>query len=196
MSLILASKSAARQSMLQNACVDFKSIPANLDEEKIIEGLLSEGASSTQIATELAKQKALFISKDNKQDYIIGSDQVLSMDENIYSKAKTKEEAIERLMEFQGQEHFLTSSVAVAKNNEIMWHKTDAVALKMKPMSRQAIEKYSEMAGDALTSCVGCYAIEGAGIRLFDDIRGDIFTIMGMPLLPLLKFLENEGVLL
>ncbi len=195
MSLILASQSAARQSMLKNACVEYTAMPADLDEEKIIKDLLNEGASSSQIATELAKQKALFISKDNTDDYIIGSDQVLSMDEQIYSKTKTKEEAIERLLEFQGKEHFLTSSVAVAKDNEILWHKTDAVALKMKPMSRQDIEKYSELAGDTLTSCVGCYAIEGAGIRLFDDIRGDIFTIMGMPLLPLLKFLETESVI-
>lgn len=181
--------------MLKNAGVDFTAMPADLDEEKIIDDLLKQDASVGNIATTLAKQKALFVSKNNLEKYIIGSDQVLSIDEKIFFKAKTKKEAVERLLEFQGKEHFLTSSVAVAKNNEVLWHKTDAVALKMKQMTRQAIEKYAQNAGDVLTSCVGCYAIEGLGIRLFDDIRGDHFTIMGMPLLQLLKYLEGEGAI-
>lgn len=195
MSLILASQSSARKTMLKNAGVDFTAMPADLDEEKIIDDLLKQDASVGNIATTLAKQKALFVSKNNLEKYIIGSDQVLSIDEKIFFKAKTKKEAVELLLEFQGKEHFLTSSVAVAKNNEVLWHKTDAVALKMKPMTRQAIEKYAQNAGDVLTSCVGCYAIEGLGIRLFDDIRGDHFTIMGMPLLQLLKYLEGEGAI-
>jgi septum formation protein len=194
MGLILASQSSARQNMLCNAGINFKSIPADLDEEKIINDLLNEGASSGNIATTLAKEKALSISKINLEDYIIGSDQVLSMDEKIYSKVKTKEEAIKRLLEFQGKEHFLTSSVAVARAGKILWHKMDAVALKMKPMSHQDIEKYAENVGDVLISCVGCYAIESLGIRLFKEIRGDFFTILGMPLLPLLNFLEKERV--
>lgn len=195
MALILASKSKARISMLENAGVEFTSIPADLDEENIIAELEKEGASATNIARRLSEEKALKISNEKSEDYIIGSDQVLSMDEKIYSKAQTVEEAKERLMEFQGKEHYLTSGVCVAKGGEVLWQKTDAAALKMKRMNSQAIDKYSKIAGNALTSCVGCYAIEGAGIRLFDDIRGDYFTILGMPLLPLIKFLESEGAL-
>jgi septum formation protein len=193
--LILASKSKSRQDMLSNAGICFKSLPADLNEENIIEKLEKEGASSGNISLCLAKEKALYISKQNLQEYVIGSDQVLSMNEKIYSKAKNKQEAIERLMEFQGKEHFLTSAVCVAKGGEVLWHKTDAVALKMKSLNLQDIEKYSEIAGDTLTSCVGCYAIEGAGIRLFSEIRGDYFTILGMPLLPLLNYLDGEGTL-
>ena len=195
MSIILASKSKARQDMLLNAGLDFQSLPANLDEEKVIEEMSSEGASSGNIAVRLAKEKALFISRDYPEKYVIGSDQILSMDEKLYSKARDKQEAIERLLEFQGKTHFLTSAVCVVKGEEVLWHKIDAVSLKMKALSRQDIEKYSEIAGDVLISCVGCYAIEGAGIRLFEDIRGDYFTIMGMPLLPLLNYLDQKGVL-
>lgn len=195
MGLILASQSKSRQSMLKNSGVEYRAIPADLDEENIMATLESEGASSGQIALELAKAKAMFISKQHPNDYVIGSDQVLSMDEVLYSKANNKTEAIERLMLFQGKEHFLTSAVCVAKAGEILWHKADVAALKMKEMSHEAIEKYTETAGDDLTSCVGCYAIEGAGIRLFHDIRGDHFTIMGMPLLPLLTYLDGQELL-
>lgn len=195
MSLILASKSRARQEMLKNAGISFDIQPAEIDEEKIVQEMQSEGASSGNIALRLAKEKALAISKDNPDHYIIGSDQVLSMDDKIYNKAKNEQEAVERLHEFQGNEHFLTSAVCVVKNGEDLWHKTDAAALKMKPMSMQDIEKYSKIAGDDLTNCVGCYALEGVGIRLFENIRGDFFTILGMPFLPLLNFLDKEGAL-
>ena len=192
MTIILASKSKARQALLKNAGVSFDVQPANIDEEKIISNLQETGRSSDYIALNLAKEKALSISKKNTEPYIIGSDQVLAMDDKIYSKAKSKEEAIERLLHFQGKEHFLISAVSVAQNNKILWHTTDVAALKMKEMDQQDIEKYTEIAGDDLTGCVGCYALEGVGIRLFEKIRGDFFTILGMPLLPLLHFLDDE----
>lgn len=195
MSLILASKSRARQEMLNNAGVSYEAMPAHIDEEKIIEQLQETGASSSNIALQLAKEKAIEISKTNEGKYIIGSDQVLSMDDIIYSKAKNVEEAKERLSVFQGKEHFLTSAVCVVKDGVDLWHKVDAASLKMKPLSSQDIEKYSKIAGDDLIECVGCYALEGAGIRLFADIRGDFFTILGMPLLPLLNFLDKETLL-
>ncbi len=196
MNLILASKSRARQEMLTNAGIFYNAQPADIDEENILKEMQLEGASSGNIALRLAKEKALSISKNNMNQYIIGSDQVLSMGNKIYSKARNKEEAVARLSEFQGKEHFLTSSVCVVKNEEVLWHKTDAAALKMKQMDTQTIEKYSKIARDDLLDCVGCYALEGVGIRLFKNIRGDFFTILGMPLLPLLNFLDGEGALL
>lgn len=195
MTLVLASKSKARITMLKNAGVSFECIPADIDEEKIIADMVKNGASTGNIALSLSRAKAMTVSQNNPGAYIIGSDQLLSMDDIIYSKAKNKKEAIERLQEFQGKEHYLTSGVCVVKNGEDIWHKTDAAALKMKPMDSQAIEKYSEIAGSDLTDCVGCYALEGVGVRLFESIRGDFFTILGMPLLPLLNFLDREGAL-
>ena len=193
--LILASGSAARQQMLIDAGLEFKTQPADIDEEKIMQAMKKENASSGNIALSLAKEKARKISKENPDTYVVGSDQVLSLDDKMFSKVSSAEEARERLEEFQGKEHFLTSAVSVYKNAEDLWHKTDVAGLKMKPMDAQAIDKYMKIAGSALTECVGCYALEGAGIRLFKDIRGDYFTILGMPLLPLLNFLDEEGVL-
>ena len=193
--IILASKSRARKTMLENAGIDFDCIPADIDEEKIIADLSKEDASSGNIALSLAREKAITISKNYPDKIIIGSDQVLSMNDKIYLKIESKEEARARLMEFQGQEHFLTSAVCAVKGGADLWHKTDVAGLKMKALSTQAIDEYIEIAGDDLLSCVGCYAVEGVGIRLFESIRGDFFTIMGMPLLPLLKFLDSEKAL-
>lgn len=189
--IILASKSYARQTMLRNAGVEFDSIPANIDEEKI----QNDGGQPVDIAEILAKQKAVYVSQDNKDFYVIGSDQVLSMNDKIYSKAKNKTQAQERLKEFSGQAHLLHSSVSVVKNSEILFTHTETATLKMKNLSDVALDEYTANAGDVLTQCVGCYAIEGLGVRLFEEIKGDFFTIMGMPLLPLLNFLEGEGAL-
>ncbi|HPF78287.1 MAG TPA: Maf family protein, partial [Alphaproteobacteria bacterium] len=111
MTLILASKSKARIAMLKNAGITFDSIPADINEEKIIADMIKDGASTGNIAVSLAREKALAISKNNPDKYIIGSDQLLSMGDIIYSKAKNKNEALERLQEFQGKEHYLTSGV-------------------------------------------------------------------------------------
>lgn len=189
--IVLASKSMARQTMLRNAGIEFESVPANIDEEII----QNKGGDPVNIAETLAKQKALHVSQNNAAAYIIGSDQVLSMNNKIYAKANNKQEARARLKEFSGNEHCLHSSVAVVKNSEILFIHTETATLKMKNLSDNALDDYIENAGDVLTYCVGCYAIEGRGVRLFQAIKGDFFTIMGMPLLPLLNFLDNEGAI-
>jgi len=188
-SLILASGSFARQEMLHHAGYEFDIIPADIDEEKIASGL----GENKNIALVLAKEKAKFISQQDKEKYIIGSDQVLMMNNKIYSKAKNKQEAKERLMEFQGKTHTLHSGVSVFKNNEELFSSIDSASLSMKAMTSDDLDRYCEQAGDVLTSCVGCYALEGLGSRLFDKIDGNYFTILGMPLLPLSNFLDAEG---
>jgi septum formation protein len=188
--LILASKSAARQAMLQNAGIEFDSVPADIDEEKI----QLAGGDPGDISKRLADEKALYVSKDNNNSYIIGSDQVLSMNNKIYAKAKDIAEAKERLAEFSGQSHILYSSVSVAKEGKILFCHTNSATLIMKELSADKINDYCAKAGDVLTRCVGCYAIEGHGIRLFKAIDGDYFTILGMPLLPLISYLETEGL--
>ncbi len=192
--IILASGSAARQKMLRNAGIKFDIIPADIDEEKILKEMESEGSCSTNTSLHLAEKKAFSVAKKNPDAFVIGCDQVLSIEDKIYSKVENKEEARERLLELQGQEHFLTSSVYVVKNKEYLWRGTDVAALRMRKMDGQHIDKYIEIAGNALTDCVGCYALESVGIRLFEEIRGDYFTILGMPLLPLLNFLDKEGL--
>lgn len=188
--LILASRSFARQQMLRHAGYDFDIIPANIDEENIME---NSKESIENISTVLAKEKAKHISSKFTQDYIIGSDQILYMNNQIYSKEKNSDEAKERLSDFQGKTHVLNSAVSAYKNGEELFSCRDEASLTMKPMSVQDINQYCNRAGDVLTSCVGCYALEGLGIRLFQEIKGDYFTILGMPLLPLIQFLDGEG---
>ena len=188
--LVLASGSAARKNMLCAAGLDFDVVPADIDEGKIKDDMVAQGAGAAQIALSLAKEKAEKISRQKPEKYIIGSDQVLTFGDRIYDKAKDKKEARTRLQKFQGGEHFLTSAVCVYKNGQYLWHKTDAASLKMHSMNDPQIDQYIEQAGDIVTQCVGCYAIEGIGLQLFHDIRGDYFTILGMPLLPLLTYIR------
>jgi len=192
-SIILASGSSARQEMLKNAGVNFETIPADIDEEKILKSMNENNYSVDDIALSLAKEKSLSIKKQDK--YIIGSDQILSLDGKLFSKAENKNEAREKLLKFSNKEHQLTSSVCVTKNDKIIWHSTHTANLKMKNLTSSIIDDYIENAGDDIYNCVGCYALERTGVRLFEDIQGDYFTILGMPLLPLLNFLDTEGLL-
>ena len=191
--IILASGSKSRQEMLKNASVDFDIMPADIDEESIIHKMEKGNNAVEDIALTLAQKKSLSI--DNNEKYIIGSDQILSLRNKLFSKAKNKEEAKEKLLQFSGETHQLTSSVCVAKNNKIIWHETKTAHLTMKKLSVEFIDQYIAQAGDDIYDCVGCYALERTGVRLFQEIEGDYFTILGMPLLPLLNFLEGEGLL-
>jgi len=188
--LILASGSRSRQEMLGNAGYSFDIIPADIDEEFIIK---NSSEKIENISLKLAQQKAKFISQKKTENYIIGSDQVLIMNDKIYSKAKNYSEAVDRLKNFQGKTHFLHSAVSVYKNGEEMFSSHDTAELKMRTLNNTAIDDYCNKAGDVLTSCVGCYALESIGLRLFEEIKGDYFTILGMPLLPLCNFLDNQG---
>lgn len=189
--IILASGSSARQMMLGNAGVKFKVIPADIDERQIEQEMV--GQSASDIALRLAREKAKTVSIEYPHSIVIGSDQVLVKDDRIYNKALDKEEAFRRLKEFQNKTHSLISSVAVAIDGKVAWDNTDQADLTMKQMNDDAIHAYIDRAGDAVTQCVGCYALESIGIRLFKDIKGNYFTILGMPLLPLLNYLEEGG---
>jgi len=191
--LILASGSAARQKMLRNAGFEFDVMPADIDEEKIKQDALLRDTPVQEIAALLANQKAKVISNENKEDYIIGSDQILIFGGNIISKSNNNDDAIKKLKLFQGKTHYLISAVSVYKNDEEIFSYADAVAMNAKELSNTQIENYCNNAGDALTQCVGGYAYESVGIRLFESIEGDFFTVLGMPLLPLENFLASEG---
>ena len=191
--IILASRSSARQMMLANAGVEFRVNPADIDERQIEQGM--SGQSASDIALCLAQEKAKAVSAGHSHSIVIGSDQVLVKEDVIYNKALDKGEAFDRLKAFQDNTHSLISSVAVAINGDVVWDYTDQADLTMKKMNDDAIHAYIESAGDVVTQCVGCYALESIGIRLFKDIKGNYFTILGMPLLPLLNYLEEGGYL-
>lgn len=190
--LILASGSKARAEMLHNAGYDFDIIPANINEQEIIDTQLAKKETFKNIAMILASQKALSIKCEN-ETFIIGSDQLLIFNDTIFSKSENKDEAFKKLKLMQGKKHSLISAVSVIQNNKIIWQECDFADLYMKKMNEKQIYNYLDKAGETALSCVGGYAIEGVGARLFTQINGDYFTIMGMPLLPLINFLDIKG---
>ncbi len=189
---ILASGSAARQSMLKDAGLSFDVHPADIDERQISDNLLSTNARASDIALKLAEEKAIAVSKQKPDQIVIGSDQVLELDGTILNKAASKDDALNKLKTMRGKTHCLISAVAVVKGGTVLWSTTDQVSLYMRDLSDDDLVRYADRAGDALTSCVGAYQIEGLGAWLFSKVEGDYFTIMGMPLLPLLGYLYDE----
>ncbi|MEM9468616.1 MAG: nucleoside triphosphate pyrophosphatase [Pseudomonadota bacterium] len=188
--LILASGSEARHSMLKNAGFDFDVIPSDVDEQKIKNNFKGKDNFS-DLAQELAYQKA--ISAKHANSFVIGSDQLLIFNNEILSKAKTKEEARDKLLQLKNNTHILISSVVVVKDNEIVFSSTDHADLTMRDFRDEFLDQYLDKAGDILTKCVGSYALESYGLQLFSEIKGDYFTILGMPLLPLSNFLQDQG---
>lgn len=196
--LILASGSAARKSMLNAAGVAFNIIPANIDEDAIRSTMISESdcVEAADVAAVLAVEKALSVARANPDALVIGSDQILARGRRMFSKAKTMAEARETLDRLRGHTHELVSAVAIASGNNVLWQSVDSAELTMRKFSDEFLRSYLEKAGDKILNSVGCYELEGSGVQLFEKIDGDYFTILGMPLLPLLAELRNRGVVM
>lgn len=179
--------------MLQQAGLTFEVIPAKIDELVLL-------SKHPEIPPEeksllLSREKALAVSRENMNALVIGSDQILCLDDMILNKAGSREDALNKLKKLRGKTHKLISGVAVAYAGEILWQAYDIAELTMRHFDEAFLNAYADMAGDALTSCVGAYQIEGPGVWLFSKIEGDFFTIMGMPLTALLGYLyEKQGV--
>lgn len=192
--LILASQSTARQKMLAEAGLKFTAIPAILDEMAVAKEMISQNLPPQKIASELARKKALTVAGKNPDALVIGSDQILVLDGEIMSKARTIAEAKEKLKKLRGKTHKLISAVAVAKAGTVFWNEEAEALLTMHDFNDEFLEFYSEKAGEALTRAVGAYEIESTGAWLFSEVKGDLFTILGMPLVPLLCYLrEYQG---
>lgn len=190
--LILASQSAARQALLRRAKVSFEVVPAALDERGIEQS--SRLIDASAVAALLAKKKALHVSGANPGAYVIGADQTLALGSRIFAKAEDRTQAREQLKSMCGRIHELHSAVAVVKGDEILFESLSTARMTMRDLSDAQIEAYLDLAGDAVTASVGGYQLEGAGVHLFETIEGDYFTILGLPLLPLLGFLRGLGL--
>lgn len=190
--VILASRSKARIEMLQSAGLKFKSIPADINEEEILRDLEKNNKSAKEIAANLAKAKALHIAQQNPNCLVIASDQILYFDGQILQKAKSENQAIKRLQDMQNKSHDLISSVTIALNDQIVFESTDQVTLKMGSFDQNFWDYYKSGAATALISSVGGYWFEDIGAWLFTEINGNIHTLLGMPLLPLLQFLRDQ----
>ncbi len=190
--LILASQSRARQMLLANAGIPFEAVPADIDERAVQQ---SSGLSAPgEIAALLAREKALAVSRD-QPGYVVGADQTLALENRLFSKPSGHAAAAEQLRDLAGRRHELHSAVAVARDGRILFENTDIARMDMRQLSGTEIRTYLDEAGEAVTSSVGAYQLEGLGVHLFERIDGDHFTILGMPLLPLLAFLRSERLL-
>ena len=191
--LILASQSRARQMLLANAGISFEAIPADIDERALQKnsGLAAPG----EIAGLLAREKACFVSSTNPGRYVVGADQTLALGNRLFSKPAGRAQAADQLRLLAGATHELYSAVAVARDGNILFWDVSVARLTMRALSGAQIRAYLDEAGEAVTSSVGAYQLEGLGVHLFERIEGDHFTILGLPLLPLLAFLRGEGLL-
>ena len=191
--LILASQSGARQMLLKNAGIPFEAIPADVDERAVQKdsGLLAPD----EIAKLLAREKALWVSLRNPGRYVVGADQILALGDRLFSKPAGRAAAAEQLQLLAGKRHELHSAFAVACDGKILLADVSIAKMTMRPLGKGGIEAYLDQAGEVVTTSVGAYQLEGLGIHLFERIEGDHFTILGLPLLPLLAFLRSERLL-
>lgn len=189
--LILASKSAARRAILTNAGVPFAVQVADVDED----ALKTPGVDPVELAVELARAKALAVSRHDADAWVLGADQTLSFDGGLVSKAPTLEAARERLSAMRGRSHQLHSGAALARNGQVVWSGVDTVEMKMRDFSDAFLDAYLAAEGEALLSCVGSYRLEGLGSQLFEAVEGDYFTVLGLPLWPVLAELRRAGVI-
>ena len=193
--LILASASASRQMLMRNAGLTFSSIPAQIDERAIDTKLEQEGAAPEVIALELAKAKAIAVSLLHPEAFVIGSDQTMSLGDRIYHKAKDMAQAHANVLSLSGKTHRLNCGVALAKNGTVIWDTVSIAKMTVRELSADYVSRYLERSGSQVLSSVGAYQLEGEGIQLFSSIEGDYFTILGLPLLPLLARLRELRVI-
>ncbi|MES1991926.1 MAG: Maf family nucleotide pyrophosphatase [Pseudomonadota bacterium] len=187
-SLILASGSAVRATLLRQAGLIFEVQNSHVDEDAI--KARSDQSDVDALALLLAEDKAKNVSKENRSALVIGADQILSCNGERFDKPRHMQEARDNLKKFRGQTHRLHSAIVLASNGEILWRHSDHADLTMRHFSDMFLDQYLNTVGDRVMASVGCYQLEGAGIQLFEKIDGDYFTILGLPLLALLHELR------
>jgi septum formation protein len=192
--LILASGSVARRQILTGAGVSFAVQPADIDEEALKADLLADGHAPKAIAQALALAKAVARSKQTP-GLVIGADQTLDLEGELFNKAATMAEAEASLRRLRGKTHQLHSATVLARDGAPVWQEAVTASLTMRDFSDRFLSRYLEQQGPAILSCVGAYQLESQGVQLFDQIEGDYFTILGLPLSGLLAQLRQYGIL-
>jgi septum formation protein len=192
--VILASGSAVRARLLSEAGVAFRREVAAVDEAQIKAALKAEGADAAMAAETLAELKAQRVSRRHPEALVIGADQMLDCGGTWFDKPADKAAARATLLALRGRSHVLRSAVAVVRGGDRLWHRNEHATLLMREFSDGFLDAYLAAAGDGALQSVGAYQLEGLGAQLFARIDGDYFTVLGLPLLPLLDFLRNHGV--
>ncbi len=193
--VILASTSTARRSLLAAAGLSHTALSPGVDETAAKIALLADGASPAQVAEALARQKAIAISRLHPEAFVIGADQTLDLDGQLFDKAETASAARARLALLRGRTHLLHSAVAVAMGGQTVWAQSPSARLTMRDFSDAFLDEWLSRQGDSVLGSVGCYRLEDEGIQLFSAVEGDYFTILGLPLVGLLAFFREQGVM-
>lgn len=193
--VVLASASPTRYEMLRRAGVPLTVAPASIDEDEVKKALQADSATAMQAAETLAELKATKISGKHNSALVIGADQILECEGRWFDKPTDRVMAAAHLRALSGKRHTLATSVCVVRGGARIWHHNAAAHLTMRPLSDEFIAGYLDAAGDDALSAVGAYHLEGVGAQLFARIEGDFFTILGLPLLPVLDVLRTHGVL-
>jgi septum formation protein len=192
--LILASASPSRRQLLANAGLGFQVEPSGVDETEVTRSLMAERAVPQEIAEKLAETKARRVSSRHPAAFVVGGDSTLACEGRLFDKPATLEAARRQLLDLRGRTHELSSSVVVARAGARLWHCTERARLTMRPFSEGFLDAYLARAGEGVLASVGAYQLEALGAHLFSRIDGDYFTILGMPLLPLLSYLDSHGI--
>jgi septum formation protein len=192
LALILASSSAIRRQILGAAGVEHNSIASAVDEDSI----KVAHSDAAEMTVELAAAKALSISRTLPEVWVIGSDSAVNVAGRLFSKPSTREAAAEHLRAFSGGVMQLTSAVALARGGEVDWRHVETATLHVRRLSEEFITTYLDAEWPEVGYCVGVFRMEGRGVQLFDSVEGDYFTILGMPLIPLLAALRERGMLI
>ncbi len=195
--LILASASRTRQTLLRNAGVQFGIETADADEPAIRQAYMSanDTVDFSDLALVLAAAKAEMVSEQHPGHLVIGADQLLVFENQVMAKASDMDQARDRLLRMRGKTHSLESAVCCVQDGKLIWSHTDAAHLTMRDISPEFVGRYLASVGENVLSSVGCYQLEAEGIQLFEKIEGNYFTILGLPMLPLLAFLRKRGLL-
>ena len=191
MKLILASKSGVRKKILENHNIDFEVIVSNVDEDEVKASLIAEGADPLLISKNLAEIKSVKVSNNNPNKLVLGADSVISLNDELISKPKSREEAFLILKKLNNSKHYLISSVCISKNGAMIWNHSDTSELKMKNLSEKQISDYLSKIETKTLLAYGVYQVEADGLDLFDYIKGDQNSIMGLPIKDIINYINN-----
>ncbi|MBX4890715.1 Maf-like protein [Rhizobium bangladeshense] len=193
--LILASSSPFRRMLMENAGLSFEAHPAKIDERAVEAPLEKAGAKPDMVASILAKAKAQDVSVRFPESLVIGSDQTMSLGDRVFHKPKDMADAANHLHALSGTTHRLNSAIAIVRDGVVLWEHLGHAELTMRPLREDFIARHLARVGERALSSVGAYQLEGEGVQLFEKIEGDYFTILGLPMLPLLGKLREFGAI-
>ena len=191
MKIILASKSGVRKQILDKYKIDNEVMVSNVDEDEIKDSLLAEGADPLIISKNLAEIKSIKVSNKNPDRLVLGADSVVSLDDELINKPKSREEAFSILKKLNNSIHYLISSVCISKNGAMIWNHTDSSELKMKNLDDLSLSKYLDKIKTETLLAYGVYQIEADGLELFEYVKGDRDSIMGLPIKEIIKYIDQ-----